>query len=112
VDAYLANLEEPRRSTLETLRRTILEVAPKADQALSHHVPAFTIRGKVIAGFGGYKYHLSYFPYSGSVITELQDELTSYSIHFWELRFPIDEPLPRSIVEKLIDARLAEAVPG
>ena len=50
IDSYLATLDEPKRSTLEALRRTILAIVPEADQALSYGVPAFTIGGRAIAG--------------------------------------------------------------
>jgi hypothetical protein len=32
VDNYLASLEEPKRGTLEALRRTILDIIPKAEE--------------------------------------------------------------------------------
>jgi uncharacterized protein YdhG (YjbR/CyaY superfamily) len=108
VDAYLAALEEPKRSTLEALRRTILEVAPDAEQVISYRVPAFKVGGKTIAGFAAFKNHLSYLPFSGSVIPRLADELTGYSGTKSALHFPVDEPLPKPLVRKLIAARLEE----
>ena len=41
VDAYLRDLEESKRSTLEKLRRTILEIVPQAEQVISYGIPAF-----------------------------------------------------------------------
>jgi uncharacterized protein YdhG (YjbR/CyaY superfamily) len=108
VDAYLAALEEPKRSTLEVLRRTILEVVPDAEQVISYRVPAFRVGGKTIAGFAAFKNHLSYLPFSGSVLPRLADELVGYSGTKSALHFPVDEPLPKDIVEKLIAARLDE----
>ena len=64
VDAYLAGLDEPRRSTLEALRRSILAVVPDAEQGLSYGVPAFRVDGKVVAGFAAQKGSLS-FPIAG-----------------------------------------------
>ena len=46
IDAYLEALEEPKRSTLDQLRRTILEVIPDAEQGISYGVPAFRVRGR------------------------------------------------------------------
>jgi len=43
VDAYLAGLEEPKRSTLEALRRSILQAIPDAEQGLSYGVPVFRL---------------------------------------------------------------------
>ena len=36
VDRYLASLEEPKRSTLDALRRTILDIVPEAEQCISY----------------------------------------------------------------------------
>jgi uncharacterized protein YdhG (YjbR/CyaY superfamily) len=108
VDAYLAALEEPKRGTLEALRRTILEIAPDAEQVISYRVPAFRVGGKTVAGFAAFKNHLSYLPFSGSVLRRLADELTGYTMTKSALHFPVDEPLPKALVEKLIAARLEE----
>jgi uncharacterized protein YdhG (YjbR/CyaY superfamily) len=78
VDAYLAALEEPKRSTLDPFRRTILEVIPSAEQGMSYGVPAFSLEGKVVAGFAAFKNHLSYLPHSGSVFPELEADLADY----------------------------------
>ena len=108
VDAYIAALEEPKRGTLEALRRTILEIAPDADEGISYRVPAFRVGGKVIAGFAAFKNHLSYLPFSGSVLPRLADDLMGYSGTKSALHFPVDEPLPQALVAKLIAARIEE----
>jgi len=105
IDLYLAPLEEPKRSTLETLRSTILEIIPDAEQCLSYGVPAFRIQGKVVAGFAAFKNHLSYLPHSGSVFPELRDELAKYKTSTGALQFPVDRSLPKSLVRKLIAVR-------
>ena len=66
IDAYLAGLDEPKRSTLEQLRRDILAVVPEAEQCISYNLPAFRVDGKVIAGFAAFTHHLSYLPHSSS----------------------------------------------
>jgi uncharacterized protein YdhG (YjbR/CyaY superfamily) len=108
VDEYLRALEEPKRSTLETLRRTILEIVPEAEQVISYRVPAFRVRGKTVAGFAAFKTHLSYLPFSGSVLSLLADHLEDYEMTKSALHFPIDRPLPEPLVRRLIAARLAE----
>jgi uncharacterized protein YdhG (YjbR/CyaY superfamily) len=111
IDAYLAALEEPKRSTLQQLRQTILQVVPEAEQGISYQVPAFRVEGKVIAGFAAFKNHLSYLPHSGSVFPVLRDELASYKTSTGALQFPIDTSLPKPLVEQLIGVRLAQAFP-
>lgn len=109
VDAYLRAVDEPKRSTLEALRTTILEIVPEAEQVISYRVPAFRVGGKVIAGFAAFQDHLSYLPFSGSVLGQLGDELEGYTMTKSALHFPVDRPLPKALVKKLIGARLAEA---
>lgn len=111
VDRYLSALEEPKRATLEELQRTILNVIPDAEQGISYGVPAFRLRGKVVAGFAAFKNHLSYLPHSGSVFPELRDELTSYRTSTGALQFPIDAPLSKHLVERLVGVRIAQAFP-
>ena len=112
IDQYLADLEEPKRSTLQRLRQTILEVVPEAEEGISYQVPAFRVDGKVIAGFAAFKNHLSYLPHSGSVFPVLRDEVASYKTSTGALQFPIDSPLPRLLVEQLIRVRIAQAFPA
>ncbi len=55
IDKYLAEVEEPKRSTLQHLRGTTLDAVPEAEDGMSYGVPAFRLRGKVIAGFAAFK---------------------------------------------------------
>jgi uncharacterized protein YdhG (YjbR/CyaY superfamily) len=112
IDAYLRAVEEPKRSTLQALRGTILEIVPDAEQVISYRVPAFRVQGKVVAGFAAFKNHLSYLPFSGSVLGQLAGELESYTMTRSALHFPVDRPLPKALVKKLIAVRLAETRQG
>jgi uncharacterized protein YdhG (YjbR/CyaY superfamily) len=108
IDEYLAALDEPKRATLQTLRRTILTIIPDAEECISYGMPAFRLNGKVIAGFAAFKNHLSYLPHSGSVLGELSDDLAGYKSTEGSLHFPIDKPLPKALVKRLIAKRLDE----
>jgi uncharacterized protein YdhG (YjbR/CyaY superfamily) len=108
VDEYLRGVEEPGRRTLQTLRRTILEIVPDAEEVISYRVPAFRVGGETVAGFAAFKNHLSYLPFSGSVLPQLADELASFAMTKSSLHFPVDRPLPKALVKKLIKVRLAQ----
>ena len=111
IDDYLDRLDEPKRSTLRRLRQDILAVVPDAEQCMSYSVPGFKVDGKTIAGFAAFKNHLSYLPHSGSVFSEMTEELTAYERSSGALRFPVDQPLPPELVRKLIAVRLRQAFP-
>jgi uncharacterized protein YdhG (YjbR/CyaY superfamily) len=106
IDAYLANLDEPKRSTLEQLRQTILAIVPEAEECISYGMPAFRLNGKVVAGFAAFKGHLSYLPHSGSVLDDLGEAVAGYTSTKGSLHFPVDQPLERGLVKRLIEARV------
>jgi uncharacterized protein YdhG (YjbR/CyaY superfamily) len=108
MDDYLATLDEPKRSTLEALRKTIIEIVPGAEQRISYGVPAFKVQGKAVAGFAAFKSHLSYVPHSGSVLATLQDDTAQYETSKGSLKFAVDKPLPKRLVKKLISSRMRE----
>ena len=108
VDEYLANLDEPKRTTLQQLRQTIRTIVPEAEESISYGMPAYRLRGKVIAGFAAFKNHLSYLPHSGSVFAEIPDDVAGYMTSKGALQFPIDRPLPKALVKKLIAIRLRQ----
>ena len=109
IDAYLAGVGEPHRSTLAALRQTIHEVIPQAEEVISYGMPGFRLDGKMICGFAAFKKHLAYLPHSGSVFAQLPAELKAYKSTPGSLHFAIDKPLPKSLVKKLIAVRRKQA---
>lgn len=107
IDAYLARVAEPARTTLEKLRRTIRAAAPKATETLSYQIPTFRHLGGLV-GFGATQKHCALYLMSGTVLEVFQEELSAYDTSKGTLRFPVDKPLPASLVRKLVKARLAE----
>ena len=64
----------------------------------------------MIAGFAAFKNHLSYLPHSGSVFHEFEGELSQYKTSKGALQFPIDTPLPKALVKRLIAVRKRQAL--
>src|SRR5207302_11013201 len=95
IDAYLDDVGEPKRATLEAVRRTILETVPEAEEVISYGIPAFRVNGNTVAGIAAFKDHLSYVPFSGSVLGQLADDLEGYTMTKSALHFPVDRPLPK-----------------
>jgi uncharacterized protein YdhG (YjbR/CyaY superfamily) len=109
IDDYLAELEPVKRATLQTVRERIRAELPDAIECISYGMPAFRVDGKVLAGFGAFTQHLSYFPHSGKVLPVLADLLGNYDWATGTLRFAIDEPLPDALIAELIRVRREQA---
>ncbi len=106
VDAYISALPEPKRSSLEEMRRRILDIVPDAEQKISYGMPAFAVAGRVVAGFASFKNHLAYLPHSGRVFQQLERELQGFVRTAGSLHVPIDQPLSPELLAALIEAKM------
>ena len=106
IDKVFAGYDPLQRETLEIVRARILEVLPDAEQCIKYGIPTFAINGKGVAGLAGNKNSCSYYPYSGSVLSQFP-ELAEWSQTKSALHFPNDKPLTKTLIRKLIKARLA-----
>jgi uncharacterized protein YdhG (YjbR/CyaY superfamily) len=107
VEAYLARVPEPARVTLEAIRAMIRAAAPKeATEALSYGIPSFQYKGALVS-YAAFKEHCSLFPMGSSAIEEFAEELKGFRTSKGTIQFPVDKPLPKSLVKKIVKARVA-----
>ena len=107
VDAYLAGLTSDKRASLEKLRQAIKAAVPKAEECISYQIPAFRLDGKILVWFGAAKDHCSFYPGAAPIAAHTA-ELARYKTSKGTIRFPADQPLPATLVKKLVRARIAE----
>ena len=106
-DEYIARVSEPARSALKKIRAVIRSVVPReATEIISYGMPAFKHKG-VLVWFAAFSNHCSLFP-SASVIEEFKKELKGYTTSKGTIQFPVDKPLPATLVKKLVKARIAQ----
>lgn len=107
-DEYLARVPEPARTTLKKLRAMIRSAAPaEATEAISYGMPAFKYKGALV-WFAAFANHCSFFPGTSSLLPLFQSELKNFEISKGTIRFPVDKPLPATLVRKLVKARVAQ----
>ena len=107
IDEYLAGLSDDKRSALQNLRTVIKKVVPQAEECISYQLCAFRQNGMLVA-FGAADKHCAFYLLSGSTVDAHKDELKDYDTSKGTIRFQPDNPLPASLVRKLVKARLAE----
>jgi uncharacterized protein YdhG (YjbR/CyaY superfamily) len=107
VEAYIAGVPEPVRTTLHELRAIIRSAVPAgASEVISYGIPAFSL-AKAFFGYAAFKSHLSVLPFSGTLFDRFAEELEPYSHTKSSLHLPFDRPLPAALIRRLVRARVA-----
>lgn len=109
IDTYLAEVPDPTaRKTLTALRMQLRKLLPTAEETLSYGMPAFKVEGATVVGFAFFSRNCGFYPYSGTVVPALKEELAGYKTTKSGITFAPDAPLPAKLVKRVVDARLAE----
>lgn len=105
IDSYLAHFDPTTQKILESVRKTIQKAAPKAEEVISYQMPAFKFNGKIIAYFAGFKNHVGMYP---PVPQKFKKEVAKYAGPKGNLQFPLDKPMPLSLIKKIVAFRVKE----
>jgi uncharacterized protein YdhG (YjbR/CyaY superfamily) len=108
VDAHLSRFSGAQRAALDTTRAVIAGALPGAEEVISYGMPTFKVGGIAVVGFDGFARHNSLFPYSGAVTGALVDELPDHVVSKGTVQFPVDRPLPATLLKRILRERIAE----
>ena len=104
----MAGMTEPARTTLNKMRAIILSAAPaETTEAISYGIPTFKYKGSLVA-IAAFKNHCSLFPMGSSVLEPMKDEIKEFQVSKGTLRFPVDKPMPATLVKKIVRLRAAQ----
>jgi uncharacterized protein YdhG (YjbR/CyaY superfamily) len=107
IDAYLARVPEPARSTLQKVRAAIRSsLPPGATETISYKIPAFR-HGQIVIWFAAFANHCSLFP-TARIIEMFKDDLKPFTLSKGTIQFPTDKPLPAALIKKMVKARLSQ----
>lgn len=106
VDEYFSVLPEPAKTRLQELRKTIKKTAPKAEEVISYSLPAFKLQGMLV-WYGAWKEHIGFYPGPGA-IGLFKKELSPYQCSKGAIQFPMDKPLPVTLITKIVQHRVKE----
>lgn len=98
---------QPHRDTMLEMRQRILVILPDAEEIVSYGMPAFRVNGVIVCGMKAAKNHVGYYPFSASILPLFAEELQKFSKTKSALHVPIDKPLSRTLLKKLVAARLS-----
>lgn len=105
LDEYIAACPPDSQDYLQQIRKLIRSLVPDAKERISYQIAAFERNGKNIIHFAGWKKHVSLYPVpAGSEAFERQ--IAKYVDGKGTLKFPLDEPLPLKLIERVVKLHL------
>ena len=104
---YIAGFPKDTQKLLEKMRATIRRAAPDAEETISYAIPAFTLNGKYLVYFAGFKNHIGFYP-APTGMEAFKKDFSTYKTGKGSVQFPIDEPLPLELITRIVKFRMSE----
>lgn len=106
IDEYISNYPQNIQQMLEAIRAAICKAAPDATEMINYGIPTFYLKGNLVH-FAAYKNHIGFYP-APSGIAAFKEELSAYKSSKGAVQFPVDKPLPLSLISKIVQYRAKE----
>ena len=106
VDEYIAAFPPEVRAILRQIRKVVRNAAPEAEEGISYGIPAYRLDG-VLVYFAAFKKHIGFYPpVRGNVA--LEKAVDRYAGEKGNLQFPLDEPMPLKLIERITKFRVKQ----
>ena len=103
IDGYIVQFPADVQAILKKVRTTISSAAPEAKETISYLMPAFKQHGMLVY-FAAWEKHIGmYPPISGD--KALEKAIARYAGPKGNLQFPLDEPIPYDLIERIVKLR-------
>jgi len=110
IDEYIHAAPVDVQERLWQLHDCIRKAAPGATENLKWRMPAYSYQ-KILVTFAVFKQHIGFYPMP-SALQAFEKELTNYQTGEGSIQFPLDKPLPLSLIKKIVQFRVAESKEG
>jgi uncharacterized protein YdhG (YjbR/CyaY superfamily) len=108
IDEYIAGFPSEVQAILGAIRRTVRDAVPEARETISYQMPAFELNG-ILVYFAAFKKHIGlYPPVAGDA--GLMKAVSPYAGEKGNLRFPLDQPIPYPLIERIVKLRVSQNV--
>ena len=108
IDEYIAAFSPEVQAILEKIRRTVRKAAPGAQETISYRIPAFKLDGTLVY-FAAFKNHIGFYPpVKGDA--SIEKAASRYAGEKGNLRFPLDQPTPYGLIERIVKLRVKQVL--
>lgn len=108
INEYIQSFPIEIQTILNELRTLIQNAAPKAIEKISYKIPTFYLNGNLVH-FAAFKNHIGFYP-TPSGISKFSEQLKKYKTAKGSVQFPINQPLPRDLIKKIVEFRVKENI--
>jgi uncharacterized protein YdhG (YjbR/CyaY superfamily) len=108
VDEYLDAQPEKARAALATVRATLRKALPKAEEVISYNMPTYKVDGIRVLQLAGWAHHYSLYASSEVIVAAFGKELAGYKVQKGTISFPLTEPVPEKLIERIAKFRAKE----
>jgi uncharacterized protein YdhG (YjbR/CyaY superfamily) len=109
VDEYIATHPEDVQAILQRVRSTIRKAVPGAEEVISYQIPTYKLHGGYVVYFAGWKQHYSLHPATDHLVVAFKDDLAPYKVNEGTIRFPLFQPVPVKLIERIVKFLAKEA---
>ena len=106
IDEYISMFPDEVQTILNQVRQTIRGAAPEAEETINYQMPTFTLNGNLVH-FAAFKTHIGFYP-TPTGIEAFKEELAPYKGAKGSVQFPIDQPMPLSLIRRIVKYRVKE----
>ena len=106
IDEYISMFPDDVQKILKQVRHTIREAALQAQETINYQMPTFTLNGNLVH-FAAFKNHIGFYP-TPTGIEAFKDELSVYKGAKGSVQFPLDQPMPLSLIRRIVEYRVKE----
>jgi uncharacterized protein YdhG (YjbR/CyaY superfamily) len=110
VTAYISGFPAHTRTTLKRVRSVIRRAVPAAEEMISYQIPTYKLHGRPVLFFAAWKDHYSLYPSNSRLVAAFKDQLSKYELSKGTIRFPLSEPVPVTLIERIVRFRAREIV--
>jgi uncharacterized protein YdhG (YjbR/CyaY superfamily) len=110
IEQYIEAAPKEAQGKLREMLACIRKAAPSAKEGLKWSMPAFSYK-RILVAFAGFNHHIGFYP-TPSAVKAFAKDLNQYKTAKGSIQFPLDQPLPLALIDKITTFRVRESLEG
>jgi len=107
IDDYISDFPDETQKYLNEMRELIRKLAPDSVESISYAIPTFSLNGKYLVYFAGFKNHIGLYP-TPVGMEAFKEELSNYKTGKGSVQFPLNKPLPIALITKIVKYQIEQ----